>query len=126
LVIAGRRLLAAEDEAGLHGLVAQLIGQQLVHADAAAELRAFLKLSAGENITRLARMDADADSGAVEKSADDVQLALQRRHRLERFAQLHIGATPLGPPVVRVDATGLEQRGEAKREYRRLAGRGRL
>jgi hypothetical protein len=41
-VVAGRRLLAAQNETGLHSLLANGIGQDLIHADPAPQLRPFL------------------------------------------------------------------------------------
>src|SRR5439155_3852312 len=57
-------------------------------------------------------MNSDANRRPVEQPADDVQLGLQRRHRLERFAELHIYARALGPPVCGINAASHEQRGK--------------
>src|SRR5437762_3153173 len=80
-VVAGCRLLATEHEARLYRRLADLVGQYLVHADAAAQLGSFLKLRTGENIACLPRMDADAHGRSVEQAANNVELRLQRRER---------------------------------------------
>ena len=49
----------------------------------------------------------------LNRPLNDVQLGLERRQRLERFAQLHLLAGAFGPPVIGVDAAAHEQRGEA-------------
>ena len=74
LVVAGDRLLAAQDHAGLQRLVAQVAGEHLVHADAALEHGPLLKRGAREDVAGLARMDADARRVLVEQAGDDVEL----------------------------------------------------
>ena len=58
-------------------------------------------------------MNADARGRLVEQAGDDVDLRLDRLQRLERLAELHLRALPLGPPVLGVDAIAHEQDGEA-------------
>ena len=89
LVVAGDRLLAAQDHAGLDGLLAEVVGEHLVHADAALELGALLERRAGEDVAGLARVDADAGGVLVEQAVDEVHLGLERGQRLQALAQLH-------------------------------------
>ena len=62
LVVAGHRLLAAQHHARLQRLLADVVGEHLVHADAAVEIGALLERHAGEEVAGLARVDADADA----------------------------------------------------------------
>ena len=55
LVVAGDRLLAAQDHARLDGLLAQVPGEHLVDADAALQLGPLLKRCAREDVAGLAR-----------------------------------------------------------------------
>jgi hypothetical protein len=58
-------------------------------------------------------VNADAGGGFVEQAVNNVELGLERRERLERFANLHLAAAARGRPVVGVDSAGHEERGEA-------------
>ena len=89
LVVAGDRLLAAQDEARLRRLLAEPAGEHLVHAHAALEHRSLLKRRAREDVPRLARMDADPRGLLVEQARDDVQPVLNGDQGLEALAQLH-------------------------------------
>ncbi len=53
-MIASDWLLAAEHQAGLCVFLTKMIGQQLVNANATAQLRALLKRGTGENVAGLA------------------------------------------------------------------------
>ena len=70
LVVAGDRLLAAQDQAGLHGLIAEVAGQHLIHADAAVQLRASSAAARPRGDCRSARMNADAGGRLVEQTVD--------------------------------------------------------
>src|SRR5688572_4338640 len=61
-------------------------------------------------------MDADANGHLIEETVDDVDLVLERLERLQRFAELHLGALAACPPVIAVDAVAHEQHAEALRE----------
>ena len=77
LVVAGDRLLAAQDHARLDGLLAQVPGELLVDADAPLELGPLLKRGPREDVAGLARVDADARGVLVEQAVDDVDLGLR-------------------------------------------------
>ncbi len=118
LMVAGDRLLAAQNHAGLHRLLAQVPGQLLVDTDAPLELGPLLKRGPGEDVAGLARVDSHAGCVLVEQAGNDVDLGLERRQRLKARAELHRVAGTLGPPVRRVDTTAHEQRGEPLRARR--------
>ena len=101
---------------GCERVLAEAVGEHLVHGDAAADGRALLDRHAGQQVAGLPGMNAHADGRLVEQAVDDVDLRLERLQRLEALAQLHLGARALGPPVVAVDAVAHEQHGEAFRE----------
>src|SRR5262249_25935528 len=88
-------------------------GKHLIHADAAFEYGALLKGCPREDVAGLARMDADSRGVLVEQAGDDIQPGPEGRQGLQALAQLHGGAGPFGPPMVRVDAIADEQGGEA-------------
>ena len=81
LVEAADRLLAAEHEARQGGLLLEVLGQQLVHADAALDRAAALQGRPGEDVAGAAGVAAVALP--VEQAVDDVDLLLERRERLE-------------------------------------------
>ena len=83
--------------------------------------RTLLQRHAREDVARHAGVDADADGGLVEQAIDVVDLSFERLQGLEAFAELHVGAGALGPPVVAVDAVAHEEDGEA---FGKLAGHG--
>src|SRR5207244_4901366 len=60
LVVAGDRLLAAQDHARLHGLLPDVPSEHLVHADAALQLGSLLQRRPGQEVAGLPRVDADA------------------------------------------------------------------
>ena len=95
LVVAGDRLLAAQDQARLRRLLAEAAGEHLVHAHAPLEHRPLLERRAREDVPRLARMDADPRGLLVEQARDHVQSGLERRQGLEALAQLHVEPEPL-------------------------------
>ena len=67
-MVPGDRLLATKDHAGLCRGLSQVVRQHLIHADAAFEFRTFLQRSTGEDIARLARMNADAGRVLVKEA----------------------------------------------------------
>ena len=90
LVIAGVGLLAPEHQARLHGVLSQSLGQHLVHADAALEDRALLQRNAREQAAGHAGVNPHPGRGLVEQAADEVHLGLERLHRLQALAELHL------------------------------------
>ena len=62
---------------GCGGLLAQVRGEHLVHADAALEHRPLLKRGAREDVAGLPGMDADARGVLVEQPGDDVELGVE-------------------------------------------------
>jgi hypothetical protein len=111
-VIAGHRLLAGKDHAGLGGVLADVVGEDLVHAGAAVDDRAFLNGDAGEEAASHGRMDAVTEGGLVVEAVDDVDFRLDWLQRGERFAQLHVCARSGGGPMVGADAVAHEHDGE--------------
>ncbi len=109
LVVAGDRLLASQHQARLCRLLAQMSGQHLIDADAAAQHRSLLQRRSREDVARLTGVDADAGGGFVEQARDDVQPGTQRSQGREALAQLHVRAGAFRPPVLGVDAVAHEQ-----------------
>ena len=66
-------------------------------------------MRAGEQAAGLRRVNALAGGALVEQAVDHVDLVLQRLERLQRLAELHLGARALGAPVILVDAVAHEQ-----------------
>ena len=73
-MVTGDRLLATEHETRLDRLLSQVIGEDLIDADAAAQLGTFLQGRSGEDVPGLPRMNADAGGVSIEQTVDDVQL----------------------------------------------------
>ena len=126
LVVAGDGLFTTEDHARLDRVLADVVGQHLVHAYAALEHGAFHERHSGKEIAGLPGMDADADRRPVEEAVDEVHLRLQAFHRLEALAEFHAFAGTLRPPVVSVDAIAPEEGGKSFWHRGRGAGLQRL
>ena len=124
LVVAGDRLLAAQHQARLRrSLRPRCAASTWSMLTPPVQHGPLLQGGPREDVAGLARMDADARGVLVEQAGDDVQPRPERGQRLEALAQLHVGARPLGPPVLGVDAVAHEQGGEAlRRRGRRRAG----
>jgi hypothetical protein len=123
-VIAGDGLLAAQDHARLHRLIADATRQHLIQADAAMQFRRPRQRRARQQIAGHAGMDADAGRGLVEQAFDVVELPFQRLERRQAWTQLHRVARSLRPPLRRVDAVSHEQKREPPWRGRRAIGCG--
>ena len=75
-----------------------------------------LNRRAGEEAAGLRRVNALARRALLEQAMNHVDLVLQRLERLQRLAELHLGARALGAPVILVDAVPHEDDAESLRE----------
>src|SRR4029077_13853988 len=108
-VIAGKRLLAAEDEARLRRFLGKASGKHLVHTDAALEHGALLQGSPREDVPRLAGMNADTGGVLVEQAGDEVEPAPERCQGLETLAQVHGRAGVFDALVLWIDSIAHEK-----------------
>ena len=102
------RPLAGEDQAGQQGLVAQLLGQDLIEADGRPNLSSALRMHARQNARGPLGVPAD-DAGRVLQTVDVGQLFLDGRQGCKRRPQFHFAALAFGPPLGRMDAVAEEQ-----------------
>src|ERR1043166_8581097 len=70
--------------------------------------RPLLDGGARKECARLSGMDSEPHGALLEKSVNDVDLALEGLERGERFAQRHIRSRTLRIPMVLVDAVAHE------------------
>ena len=103
-VIAGHGLLASQYDTGLRRVLANRIGDHLIHGDAGTNDGSFLKVRTGKQAARLRRVDAQTDGTLVEQTINHVDFMLQRFQRRQRLAQLHGSARPFGAPMILIDA----------------------
>ena len=116
LVVSGHRLLASQNDAGLRGILADTIGDHLIHGDARFDDGALLNGRAGEQASGLRGVNALAGRPLVEQAVNHVDLMLQRLKRRQGLAELHIGSRTLGAPMILVHAIPHEQNRETFRE----------
>ena len=115
-MVSGHRLLASQNDAGLRGILADAIGDHLIHGDARFDDGALLNGRAGEQTSGLRGVNALTGGPLVEEAVNHVDLMLQRLERRQGLAELHIGARTLGAPMILVDAIAHEQNRETFRE----------
>ena len=66
--------------------------------------RALGDMFARQKGTGLGGMDTLVGQGLDEQAVNDIDLLLQWFQRLERLAELHVGAGAFGAPVILIDA----------------------
>src|SRR5688572_27917 len=121
LVVPGDRLLAAEDKTGLDSFLTNVIGEDLIHADAAAQHCALHERHARKDVPGLSGMNSYANRGFVEETVDDIELLPEWAKRRQDRSQIHFSVGAGRPPMLRVDAVADKDRGKA---FRKSAGFG--
>lgn len=77
-MVAGHWLLASQHHARLRGVLANVIGQLLIHADTVVNDGSSLNGYSGKQIAGHSRMDSLAGGRLVEQTVDDVDFTLHR------------------------------------------------
>ncbi len=121
-MVAGHGRITRQHDARLCRVLANRVGDHLVHAHARVQHGALGNLGAREQAAGLRRMDALTGRRLVEQPVDDVDLVLEGLERRERLAELHVGAIAGRAPMVFIDAASHEHDAEALGEGR--GGRG--
>ena len=107
--------LDAEREAGHHGLMAELLGHDLIHGGADANVVGVeAHLDAGEHV-HAAQVGAGGDErGLVVETADEDQVLADGRERLGGGTEFHGRAGAFRPVVGGIDSVGKVDAGEAQ------------
>ena len=100
-----------------------MAGDHLIDADAGMDDGALGDVRARQQAAGLGGMDALAGQRLDIEAVDHIDLLLERLQRLQRLAELHVGALAFGAPMILVDAAAQEHHAEALGE---VGGRGRI
>jgi len=112
LVIAGHRLFASQHNGRLRRILADMARDHLVDADTGMDQCALGDLHARQQAAGLGRMDALIGQGFDIQAVNDIDLLFQGLERLQRLAELHVGAVAFGAPVIFVHAAAQEHNAE--------------
>ena len=112
--------LDAEHEARDRGLVADGVGDDLIHRRAGPDHVGIEADRRAREQVHAAEVRAGRDERRLaEQPADEDHVLAVRQHRRQAGAELHRRAGALGPPVRRLDAVREEDDAEAQRRTRR-------
>ena len=113
LVVAGHGLLAGQHDAGLRRVVAHVVGDHLIHADAGVDDGALLKCARRRAGCRSARDECPGRWRLVEEAVDDVDLLFSGSSGSSVLLSFMAAPAPSAAPVILVDAVAQEHHGEA-------------